>query len=37
MVDAMNPDNKEEIRKIPMADNSSLGALAFKIATDPFV
>lgn len=37
MVDAMNPDNKEEVRKIPMADNSPLGALAFKIATDPFV
>ncbi len=37
MVDAMNPDNKEEVRKIPMGDNSSLWALAFKIATDPFV
>jgi elongation factor G len=36
-IDTMNPDNKEEITKIPMADNSPLGALAFKIATDPFV
>ncbi len=36
-IDAMNPDNKEEVRKVKMADDSSLGALAFKIATDPFV
>lgn len=36
-IDTMNPDNKEEITKVPMADNSPLGALAFKIATDPFV
>lgn len=36
-IDAMNPDNKEEIKKIQMADSSPLGALAFKIATDPFV
>ncbi len=36
-IDAMNPDNKEEIRKIKMADESPLGALAFKITTDPFV
>lgn len=36
-IDAMNPDNKEEIRKIQMADSSPLGALAFKVATDPFV
>lgn len=36
-IDAMNPDNKEEVKKIKMADDSPLGALAFKIATDPFV
>lgn len=36
-IEAMNPDNKEEIRKIKMDDNSPLWALAFKIATDPFV
>ncbi len=36
-IDTMNPDNKEEIRKVKMADDSPLGALAFKIATDPFV
>lgn len=36
-IDAMNPDNKEEIKKVKMADESPLGALAFKIATDPFV
>ena len=36
-IDAMNPDNKEEVRKIKMADDSPLGSLAFKIATDPFV
>lgn len=36
-IDTMNPDNKEEIKKVKMADESSLGALAFKIATDPFV
>jgi hypothetical protein len=33
----MNPDNKEEIKKIKMADDSPLLSLAFKIATDPFV
>lgn len=36
-IDTMNPDNKEEIKKVKMADDSSLWALAFKIATDPFV
>lgn len=36
-IDTMNPDNKEEITKIPMADSSPLWSLAFKIATDPFV
>ncbi len=36
-IDTMNPDNKEEITKIKMDDSSPLGALAFKIATDPFV
>jgi len=36
-VDAMNPDDKTQIEKIPMKDTSPLGALAFKIATDPFV
>jgi len=36
-IDAMNPDDKTDIEKIPMADSSPLGALAFKIATDPFV
>jgi len=33
----MNPDNKEEIKKIKMTDDSPLLSLAFKIATDPFV
>jgi len=36
-IDAMNPDNKEEIKKIKMTDDSPLLSLAFKIATDPFV
>jgi len=36
-IDVRNPDNKEEIKQIKMADDSPLWALAFKIATDPFV
>ncbi|MDP5038866.1 MAG: elongation factor G [Candidatus Gracilibacteria bacterium] len=33
----MNPDNKEDTKQINIGDNTALGALAFKIATDPFV
>lgn len=33
----MDPDNKEETRQINIGDDTSLAALAFKIATDPFV
>lgn len=36
-IDTMNIDNKEQIKKIKVADDSPLSALAFKIATDPFV
>jgi len=33
----MDPDNKEQTRQIKIWDDTSLWALAFKVATDPFV
>ncbi|MDQ7009009.1 MAG: elongation factor G [Candidatus Gracilibacteria bacterium] len=37
LISVMDVDTKEEIKKIPVADDSSLAAIAFKVATDPFV
>jgi elongation factor G len=37
MISVKDIDTKEEIKKIPVADESPLAALAFKVATDPFV
>jgi elongation factor G len=36
-VEGLNPDNEEEKLTRPTADDSPLTALAFKVATDPFV
>ncbi|MDD5769338.1 MAG: elongation factor G [Candidatus Gracilibacteria bacterium] len=33
----MDPDDREKTKDIKVSDDSSLGAIAFKIATDPFV
>jgi elongation factor G len=37
LISVKDVDTKEEIKKIPVADDSSLAAIAFKVATDPFV
>ena len=37
LISVKDIDTKEEIKKIPVADDSSLAAIAFKVATDPFV
>ena len=37
MISVKDIDTKEEIKKIPVADDGSLAAIAFKVATDPFV
>jgi elongation factor G len=36
-IDCKDLDTKENFKKIPVANDSSLAAIAFKIATDPFV
>lgn len=36
-IDCKDIDSKESFKKIPVANDSSLAAIAFKIATDPFV
>jgi elongation factor G len=36
-IDCKDIDTKENFKKIPVADDSSLAAIAFKVATDPFV
>jgi len=36
-IDCKDIDTKETFKKIPVANDSSLAAIAFKIATDPFV
>ncbi len=36
-IDCKDIDSKENFKKIPVASDSSLAAIAFKIATDPFV
>lgn len=37
MIDCKDLDSKETFKQIPVANDSSLAAIAFKIATDPFV
>jgi len=37
MIDAKDIDSWEVIKQIPVADESALAAIAFKVATDPFV
>ena len=37
MIDCKDLDTKESFKEIPVANDSSLAAIAFKIATDPFV
>lgn len=36
-VEGINPDNEDEVISRPADDNAPLTALAFKVATDPFV
>jgi len=36
-IDCKDLDTKENFKKIPVSNDSSLAAIAFKIATDPFV
>jgi elongation factor G len=36
-IDCKDIDTKENFKKVPVANDSSLAAIAFKIATDPFV
>ena len=36
-IDCKDIDSKENFKKIPVTNDSSLAAIAFKIATDPFV
>jgi elongation factor G len=36
-IDCKDVDSKETFKQIPVANDSSLAAIAFKIATDPFV
>jgi elongation factor G len=36
-IDCKDVDTKEVFKEIPVANDSSLAAIAFKIATDPFV
>ncbi len=37
MIDCKDIDSKETFKQIPVSNDSSLAAIAFKIATDPFV
>jgi elongation factor G len=37
MIDCKDLDTKETFKQIPVSNDSSLAAIAFKIATDPFV
>jgi len=37
MITVTDPDDSEKTEDIKVADNSPLGAIAFKVATDPFV
>jgi elongation factor G len=37
MVDCRDIDTKEVFKQIPVSNDSNLAAIAFKIATDPFV
>jgi elongation factor G len=36
-IDCKDIDSKENFKKIPVANDAPLAAIAFKIATDPFV
>jgi len=37
LISVKDIDTKEETKKIPVADDENLAAIAFKVATDPFV
>jgi len=37
LISVKDIDTKDEIKKVPVGDNESLAAIAFKVATDPFV
>jgi elongation factor G len=36
-IDCKDVDTKENFKKLPVSNDSSLAAIAFKVATDPFV
>jgi elongation factor G len=37
LISVKDIDTKEETKKVPVANDESLAAIAFKVATDPFV